>query len=215
MRIIENGDSDLIMNWFNRDIGDGENGILIHPDLPTFRQIYGEYVKEEYDAAARLEDTNNDDNGNRCKLPRIILVAAFYETTASVKHYLSAIGVDTQRFIDNGSLIIVDTFNSYYPDMAGMKKLVASLSMRATKEGRAGVTVIVNMGFFFLFGGDGETTRLISYEASLPVKVLGSEEEEGCNVRGFSCYNIGDYNTLTDDQKMQLAQRQKKILRAG
>jgi hypothetical protein len=158
-----------------------------------------------------LEDNNKEDNGQN--LPRIILLAAFYETPYSVKHYLSAIGVDTQRFIDNGSLIIVDAFNSYYPDMAGMKKLVASLSKRAIREGRAGVTVIVNMGFFFLFGGDGEATKLINYEASLPVKVADSGGgEEGSNVRGFSCYNIGDYNTLSDDQKMQLAQRQKKIL---
>ena len=37
-----------------------------------------------------------------------------------------------------------------------MKRLVASLSDRARKESRVGVTAIVNMGFFFLFGGDVE-----------------------------------------------------------
>jgi hypothetical protein len=35
-----------------------------------------------------------------------------------------------------------------------MKKLVASLSQRAKKEGRLRVTAIVDMGFFLLYGGE-------------------------------------------------------------
>jgi hypothetical protein len=66
------------------------------------------------------------------------------------------------------------------------------------------------MGFFFLFGGNGEATRLINYERSLPVKT--ARTEEGCNVRGYSCYNRGDYDTLNDSQKVQLAMNQKKVL---
>ena len=62
-------------------------------------------------------------------------------------------------------------------------KEVAPLSDRARKEGRVGVTAIVDMGFFFLFGGDGRATELINYEALLAPK------REGGNVKGFSCYN--------------------------
>jgi hypothetical protein len=87
-----------------------------------------------------------------------------------------------------------------------MKKLVASLSQRARKEGRIGVTAIVDMGFFFLFGGDGRATELINYEASL------SPKTEGGNVRGFSCYHGGNYDTLKDNQKKELAQKGKKLL---
>ncbi|HEY6756255.1 MAG TPA: hypothetical protein VI037_02575, partial [Nitrososphaera sp.] len=104
------------------------------------------------------------------------------------------------------SLVIVDAFSSYYPDVSGMKKLVSSLSDRARKEGRNGVTAIVDMGFFFLFGGDGRATELINYEASLAPKT------EGGNVKGFSCYHGGNYNTLKDDQKEELAQKGKKVL---
>jgi hypothetical protein len=86
-----------------------------------------------------------------------------------------------------------------------MKKLVASLSDRARKEGRIGVTAIIDMGFFFLFGGDGRATELINYEASL------APTTEGGNVKGFSCYHVGNYDTLKDDQKKELAQRQKKV----
>jgi hypothetical protein len=99
----------------------------------------------------------------------------------------------------------VDAFSSYYPHVDGMKKLVESLSDRAKKEGRSGVAAIVDMGFFFLFGGDGRATELINYEASLAPKT------EGGDVKGFSCYHGGNYNTLKDSQKKELAQRQKKV----
>jgi hypothetical protein len=189
------------MKWLDEEVRDGENSIIIYPNLQTFRQIYTKYVKDQL----AKEDGNNSKR-NEPSLPRIMLIATFYETTDSVKHHLSAAGLQNiQSLINNGSLVIVDAFSSYYPNVDGMKKLVASLSDRARKEGRDGVTAIVDMGFFFLFGGDGRATELINYEASL------APTTEGGNVKGFSCYHGGNYNTLKDDQKKELAQRQKKV----
>jgi hypothetical protein len=193
--------SESVMKWFDEEVGDGENGIIIYPNLQTLRQIYTNCVKDQL----AKEDDNNNNKRNEQSKPRIILIATFYETTDSVKHGLSAVGVDAQSHIDDGSLVIVDAFSSYYPDIDGMKKLVASLSDRARKEGRVGVTAIVDMGFFFLFGGDGRATELINYEASLAPKT------EGGNVKGFSCYHGGNYNTLKDSQKKELAQKGKKL----
>jgi hypothetical protein len=192
------------MKWLGEGIGGGgENGIVIYPNLQTFRQIYTKYAKDQL---AKKEDNNGKGNGQLSK-SRIILIATFYETIDSVKHSLSAVGVkDIQNLIDNGSLVIVDAFSSYYPDVSGMKNLVSSLSDRARKEGRSGVTAIVDMGFFFLFGGDGRATELINYEASLPPKT------EGGNVKGFSCYHGTNYNTLKDSQKKELAQKGKRVL---
>ena len=113
-----------------------------------------------------------------------------------------------QSRIDDGSLLLVDSFNGYHPDINGMEKLVTSLSERADREGRIGVSVIVNMGFFFLYGGDGEASNLIKYEASLAPKT------DGGNVRGFSCYHLGDYKNLNDSQKKELqGHGQKKLLK--
>jgi hypothetical protein len=193
--------SESVMKWFDEEVGDGENGIIIYPNLQTLRQIYTNCVKDQL---AKEDDDNNNKRNEQSK-PRIILIATFYETIDSVKHGLSAVGVDAQSHIDDGSLVIVDAFSSYYPDIDGMKKLVASLSDRARKEGRVGVTAIVDMGFFFLFGGDGRATELINYEASLAPKT------EGGNVKGFSCYHGGNYNTLKDSQKIELAQKGKKL----
>ena len=189
------------MKWLDEEVRDGENSIIIYPNLQTFRQIYTKYVKDQL----AKEDGNNSKR-NEPSLPRIMLIATFYETTDSVKHHLSAAGLQNiQSLINNGSLVIVDAFSSYYPNVDGMKKLVASLSDRARKEDRDGVTAIVDMGFFFLFGGDGRATELINYEASL------APTTEGGNVKGFSCYHGGNYDTLKDDQKKELAHRQKKV----
>jgi hypothetical protein len=199
---IESENNESIMKWFDEEVRDGENSIIIYPNLQTFRQIYTKYVKDQL----AKEDGNNS-KLNEPSLPRIMLIATFYETTDSVKHHLSAAGLQNiQSLINNGSLVIVDAFSSYYPNVGGMKKLVASLSDRARKEGRDGVTAIVDMGFFFLFGGDGRATELINYEASL------APTTEGGNVKGFSCYHGGNYNTLKDNQKEELAQKGKKVL---
>jgi hypothetical protein len=193
------------MKWFKEEVVEGENAIIIYPNLQTFRQIYTQYVKDQLAKTGEEEDDDNSTRNEQLK-PRIILIATFYETIDSVKHNLNAVGVDVHKYIDNSSLVIVDAFSSYYPDVSGMKKLVASLSQRARKEGRIGVTAIVDMGFFFLFGGDGRATELINYEASL------SPKTEGGNVRGFSCYHGGNYDTLKDNQKKELAQKGKKLL---
>jgi hypothetical protein len=204
LNVKSENNNESVMKWFDDEVGDGENGIVIYPNLQTYRQIYTKYVTDQL--AKEEDEDNNNSKGNEQLKPRIILIATFYETIDSVKHHLSAVGVQNiQSLIDNGSLVIVDAFSSYYPDVNGMKKLVASLSERARKEGRVGVTAIVDMGFFFLFGGDGRATELINYEASLPPKT------EGGNVKGFSCYHGGNYSTLKDNQKKELAQKGKKL----
>ncbi|MDQ3835490.1 MAG: hypothetical protein M3270_00955 [Thermoproteota archaeon] len=206
-----NQNNGSVMNWFDKEVQDGENGIIIYPTLQTFRQIYTKYVKNQL----AKQEAENDHTRDEQSKPRIILIATFYETVDSVKRHLGALGgggggegaiaQNIQSLIDNGSLVIVDAFSSYYPDVDGMKKLIASLSDRAKREGRAGVTAIVDMGFFFFFGGDGRATELINYEASLPPKTQGS------NVKGFTCYHGENYQTLKDSQKKDLAQKGKKL----
>ena len=106
-------DNESIMKWLDEEVGGGENGIVIYPNLQTFRQIYTKYVKDKLatkEVEEEKEDNNNKSKGNgQLSKPRIILIATLYETTDSVKHSLSAVGVkDIQSFIDNGSLAIVD-----------------------------------------------------------------------------------------------------------
>ena len=201
-----------IQRWFDKEVEDGENSILVYPSTQTFRQIYTKYVKEHLVSARKqeVEEENNNnssrDNNEQSK-SRIILISPFYETVDSVKHQLSAAGVENvQGLIDSSSLVIADSFHSFFPNSHGMKKLIDSLSERARKEERPGVTAIVDVGFFFLFGGDSKAVNLISYEASLAPKT-----QDG-NVKGISCCHWGNYETLTEKDKELLTQGQKKKL---
>ncbi|MDQ5842700.1 MAG: MEDS domain-containing protein, partial [Thermoproteota archaeon] len=200
-----------IERWFDKEVEDGENSILVYPSTQTFRQIYTRYVKDQLVASRKREveqdnnNNNNSKNTNKQSKSRIILIAPFYETVDSVKHQLGAFGVENvQGLIDGGSLVIADSFHSFFPDPNAMKKLIDSLSERARREGRPGVTAIVDVGFFFLFGGDSKAADLISYEASLAPRT-----QDG-NVKGISCYHWGNYETLTERDKEILTQGQKK-----
>ena len=190
MRTESKDNEESIQRWLDKEVEDGENTILVYPNMQTFRQIYAKYVKDHLVSARNqeVEEENNNNNNNSSRdnneqsKSRIILIAPFYETVDSVKHQLSAFGVENvQGLIDSGSLVIADSFHSFFPDSNGMKKLIDSLSERARKEERPGVTAIVDVGFFFLFGGDSKAADLISYEASLAPKT-----QDG-NVKGIGC----------------------------
>ena len=216
MRVESKDNEESIQRWFDKEVEDGENSILVYPSTQTFRQIYTRYVKDQLVASRKREveqdnnnnnnnNNNNSKNTNKQSKSRIILIAPFYETVDSVKHQLGAFGVEkVQGLIDSGSLVIADSFHSFFPDSHGMKKLIDSLSERARKEGRPGVTAIVDVGFFFLFGGDSKAVDLISYEASL------AQRTQDGNVKGVSCYHWGNYETLTERDKEMLTQGQKK-----
>jgi hypothetical protein len=215
MRIESKDNEESIQRWFDKEVEDGENSILVYPDTQTFRQIYTKYVKYQLVSTREQEvkennnnnNNNNSTRNNKQSKSRILLIAPFYETVDSVKHHLIAFGVENiQRHIDNGSLVIVDSFYSFLPDINGMKKLIDSLSQRTRKEGMPGVTAIVDTGSFFLLGGDSKAADLISYETSLAPKMQDS------NVKGFSCYHWGNYETLTEKDKEQLTQGQRKKL---
>jgi hypothetical protein len=205
------------IKWLEKEVGDGENSILVYPDLQSFRQIYSGYVKDHYATEEEEEDENTNNNNYNTlskqqqpppKSRRITLIATFYETIDSVKHHLRAVGIkDIATLINNGSIVIIDVFQAYHPNSQGMKKLLASLSERARKEGRAGVIAIVDMGYFFLFCGDGFAIQLIKYESGL------SPKTEGGNIKGINCYHAGNYKTLNWNQRKEIAaQGQKKVL---
>ena len=213
MRTESKDNEESIQRWFDKEVEDGENTILVYPNTQTFRQIYTKYVKDQLVSARKQEVEEEINNNNRPRdnneqsKSRIILIAPFYETADSVKHQLSAFGVENvQGLINSGSLVIADSFHSFFPDSNGMKKLIDSLSERARKEGRPGVTAIVDMGFFFLFGGDSKAANLISYEASLAPKT-----QDG-NVKGISCYHWENYKTLRETKEWLIQGQKKKLL---
>ncbi len=47
MRVNNSENNELIKKWFKEEITEGENGIIIYPNLQTFREIYVQHVKDE------------------------------------------------------------------------------------------------------------------------------------------------------------------------
>ena len=45
-RSVESSDIESVMEWFEEGIEDGENSILVYPNLQAFREIYTQYVKD-------------------------------------------------------------------------------------------------------------------------------------------------------------------------
>src|SRR4051812_46843680 len=149
MKVSYSGDYDAIMRWLDTEVTEGENGILIYPNILTFRQIYSRLVKNELETGRGDPAKDEAQSQQHRLLPRIMLIASFYETIESVKHNLAPVVKNAQNKLENGSLVLVDFFKIFFPNIGGIKKLVPSLSERVTREGGAGVTAIINMGFFF------------------------------------------------------------------
>ena len=55
-----------IQRWFDKEVEDGENSILVYPNTQTFRQIYTKYVKDHLVSARKqeVEEENNNNNNN-------------------------------------------------------------------------------------------------------------------------------------------------------
>lgn len=78
LRVNNNSESnESIMKWFHDGIGEGENGIVIYPNLRTFRQIYTRYVKEQLEKRDEEDYPNITHRRNKQLMSRIILIATF------------------------------------------------------------------------------------------------------------------------------------------
>ncbi len=117
VRVKSKDNEESIQRWLDKEVKDGENTILVYPNIQTFRQIYSKYVKDKLAAAREQEVEQNNNNNNssretsRLSKSRIILIAPFYETVDSVKHHLTTFGVENvQGLIDSGSLVIAAHF---------------------------------------------------------------------------------------------------------
>ena len=166
----------------------GSHILLIYDDSKKLREIYSQYSKT-------LLPENE-----------IILIGTQYDTIENVKNALrlssggdnnDSDGIDVERYLNQGTLFIVDAQHRYQgnSDFRGMWKLAMSLLSRAKKEGRLGVTWFGDVGSFFSFE---KIEEMIEYELSLPQK----NEEEMMKV--VCCYHSKDFENLSESQKQTL-----------
>ena len=194
-----------------RKLPPGTHCLMVYPDLMTLRGIYSHYAK------IQLEDSN-----------QMVLILPYYETTDMVRLALSGrdvhdhngnnpfgySGMDTSKHEKDGSLIIMDSLEGYFPsggqggvlnnndspkgDLDLMSYLEILLK-QAERQKKNGVTVLSDMGSFYHHNNPDGNPTLVKYEQSLPEK-FGAK-----NLKGFCLYHRKDFEKrLSQDQQAEL-----------
>jgi hypothetical protein len=155
----------------------GAHNILVYNDSKAFREIYSRY--------SRASLTENE----------IVVIASQYDTVSDVRNTLRLDGVDIERYLNQGTLFIIDAQPGYQDaDRSGIWKLCESLISRARKEDRRGITLFGDLGSFSSFENIEE---MMQYEKSLPQKYEDT-------MKGICCYHLEDFRNLSETQQQTL-----------
>ncbi|MFL6487051.1 MAG: MEDS domain-containing protein [Nitrososphaera sp.] len=163
-----------------------DHDAMIYPDLPTFRQIYSQAIKE---ALERNE---------------IVFLATTYDSFQRVTDSLTRRGISVNREAKDGNLIILDAVIAYQIDILGAYKFTQSLVARAAKDCKAGVFNISNMGSFFL---TEHTAKLLPYEQGIPKKIMDLEFKAIC------AYHNDDFASLSKEQQQMVVSSHNRIIK--
>jgi hypothetical protein len=163
-----------------------DHDIIIYPDLPTFRQVYSQATKE---ALERNE---------------IVFLATTYDSFQKVIDSLTQVGVSVNKEAKDGNLIILDAIKAYQIDVFGAYRFAQSLGMRATKDGKAGVFNISDLGSFFVAD---RIPTLLGYERSIPKRM-------DLEFKGICAYHEGDFANLSKEQQEIILSAHNRIMAA-
>ncbi len=183
-KIVKGGSQEIAeMMVQNKLLESGGHNLLIYNDLKTLREIISLYSK--------------------ALLPKneIVIIGTQYDPIDEVKNALRLSsdddnGSDVEKYLNQGTLFIVDAQQGYQgdADRSGIWKLCESLISRARKEDRRGVTLFGDLDSFFSFE---KIEELMQYELSLPEKYEDT-------LKGICCYHSKDFEKLSETQQQTL-----------
>jgi len=155
----------------------GSHNLLIYSEFRTFREIYSQY------SSVFLPENE------------IIVIGTQYDAIDGVKQTLRSNDVDVERYLNQGTLFIVDAQRAYHhTESRGLWKLAMSLISRVKKEGRKGVTWFGDLGSFLSFG---KIDELMQYELWCPRKYQDM-------MKTVCCYHSKDFEKLNETQQQIL-----------
>jgi KaiC/GvpD/RAD55 family RecA-like ATPase len=160
----------------------GDHNMLVYPDLHTFRRIYGQFTRAQL-----------DDNG-------VVLLIPYYETTDSVRRVLSQLGIDVRKCEQNRSLVIVDSVKAYFHSDIDIKSLVKMMAEDAKRTGKKGVSIIDDMGSFFLYE---KQNQMIEYEIELQLDEK-KNDANSVKIKGICVYHKDNFSTLEKKEQQVL-----------
>ncbi len=184
MYTIFNADPEATLNYIKKS-NYGEHNLIVYPCLGQFEELYREGCKNSI-----LEKDE------------IFVVITHYQHVSAVRKKMNVAGIDTERYENEGKLLIVDSEIAYQttPRQSSLYNIhdlvAASMKEIDTNDGK-GVTLLTDLGTFIL---NNRIPDLVSYEASLP-RMLDLK------VKAFCCYHKDDFNILRQEQMKTIFSR--------
>ena len=158
----------------------GDHIVLIYPNQYSFREIYSRYCK------TALE--NNE----------IVLLLTYYETIDGVRQTLKEIGIDTEKYEKERSLMIVqDITKTYFGSANDFLFFIKIFDKHQEKRGKNGISVFADMGVFFHHPQNDKKNIVIEFEKS-----LGSKFDT--KLKRFCNYHKKDFDRFEEHEKSNL-----------
>ena len=152
-----------------------KHSLILYSDLADFRYLYLNCIKRS------LQSLNE-----------IVLMLPYYHAVTDINNNLRNTGIDVDKYKKEGSIVIVQSKKAYYSlsqEFVGVMIMTKMLLRRVDKLGKAGITIISDMGLFF---NPNKFEDLIKCETELLSSINDIKAKVLC------CYNRSDFDMLIE-----------------
>lgn len=163
----------------------GEHNLILYEDYETLCNIRLEYCKTS------LESLND-----------MVLLLSDNVSISNLFLGLKNTGLDVQKYRSEGSLVVVDSKKGYFGltnELVDLMIMINMLLRRLNKLGKTGLTIFSDKGLFFHYN---RIDDLLKHEARLLLSFSSSKYNNRMKI--FCCYNMKDFEVLTEHQKQIL-----------
>jgi hypothetical protein len=198
---IVNADPATILK-FIKNSNYADHNLVIYPRLEQFEEFYIECCKDS------ILDRNE-----------ILVLVTHYQPVSAVRKKMHLLaGIDTARYENDGTLVILDSEMVYQPilEKTGRDNIIiilTSLLMKQAQErDKKGITLLSDLGTFFL---NKRIADLISHELWLRLLLLGVSVPRRIDaniIRSFCCYHKDDFSVLQEEQRKRILQHHSNNL---
>jgi hypothetical protein len=163
----------------------GDHSLVLYPHVEQFEEFYIECCKDS------LLQRNE-----------VFVLLTYYQHVSAVRKKMNMLAdINAGAYENDGTLIILDSEMAYKPCLEQNGRynviILTNLLMKNAQEhGKKGITLVSDMGTFFL---TNRIPDLISHELSHPNRI-------DADIRSFCCYHEADFNVLDEEQRKRILQ---------
>jgi hypothetical protein len=198
---IVNADRATILK-FIKNSNYADHNLVIYPRLEQFEEFYIECCKDS------ILDRNE-----------ILVIVTHYQPVSAIRKKMHVLaGIDTARYENDGTLVILDSEMVYQPivEKTGRDNIIIILTSLLMKHAQGrdkkGITLLSDLGTFFL---NKRIADLISHELWLRLLLLGVSVPRRIDaniIRSFCCYHKDDFSVLQEEQRKRILQHHSNNL---